>query len=137
MVVDLGPLQKFLLLDQVEEFRFADERVALAVDFARPGWPRGVRDRVFEPGIELEQAPENGILPYSARPGDYDQEPAVRLARLGVDQRIVRAVSEFHASSKSSGGGAAQVSTAPVRGWRNVRLSAWSAGRVISAERRP
>src|SRR5207302_8131130 len=39
VVVDLGPLQEFLLLDQAEEFRLGDEGVAVAVDLPRSWRP--------------------------------------------------------------------------------------------------
>src|SRR4029077_3757731 len=42
VVINLRPFQEFLLLDQAEKFRLADEGVAVAVDLSRPGRPRRV-----------------------------------------------------------------------------------------------
>ena len=82
MVVDLGPFEEFLPLDQAQKFRLADEAVAPAVDFARSRRAGGVGDRVLQFGVQLKQAPEHRVLPYSARSGDHDQKPRPGLGHL-------------------------------------------------------
>src|SRR4029077_19664018 len=82
LVVDPGPLQELLLLDLPKEFRLRHEGVAVAIDLTRARCPGRVRHRVLQPGGQLEQAPQNRILPHSAWTGDHDQEPLLGLGHL-------------------------------------------------------
>ena len=82
MVIDLGPLEEFLLLDQAQEFRLADEAVAVSIDFAGSRRPGRIRDGIFQLRRQLEEAPQHRILPHSARTGDHDQEPLLGLDHL-------------------------------------------------------
>src|SRR4029077_19296906 len=82
LVINPGPFQELLLLDQPKEFRLADEGIAVAVDLTRARGPRRVRHRVLQVRRQLEEAPQNGILPHSAWTGDHDQEPLLGLGHL-------------------------------------------------------
>src|SRR5438876_10219671 len=82
VVVDPRPLEEFLLFDQAEEFGLADEAIALAVHLPGSGRPGSVRHGVLELGGQLEEAPQNGILPHSAWSGDHNQEPGPGLTHL-------------------------------------------------------
>ena len=54
MVIDLGPLEEFLLLDQAQEFRLADEAVAVSIDFAGARRPGRIRDGILQLRRQLE-----------------------------------------------------------------------------------
>src|SRR5207253_7340878 len=93
--------------------------VGLVGTFARSWLPRRPRHRIDEVPVELEQAADQRVLPHPRRPGDDDQEAGLQ-------------TSDSQNSVKSSGGGASNVISAPVRGWRSRRRDAWSIGRPRS-----
>src|SRR2546422_6741656 len=112
-------LEERALRDPRLELLPREKRVVLAGSFTRPRLPRRPGDRIDQVRLELEQAADERVLPHPRRPGDDDQQAALQ-------------ASDSQNSVKSSGGGASNVISAPVRGWRRRRRAAWSIGRPRS-----
>src|SRR5215472_185182 len=67
--VDARMLQQLALGDETLERGLVDEGVVLALHLVVPAGPRGVRDRVRQPGVALAQHPDQGVFADAARPG--------------------------------------------------------------------
>src|SRR5438094_4529946 len=107
-------LEERALRDQRLELLACEERVVLVR--SRPRLPRRPGHRIDEVRVELEQAPDQRVLPHPRRPGNHDQQAALQ-------------ASDSQNTVKSSGVGASNVISAPERGWRSRSREAWSIGR--------
>src|SRR5439155_100955 len=106
-----GVLEECALRDEVFELPTGEEGVVLVWLLARSGLPRRPRHGIDKIAIQLEQPPDQGVLAHARRSGDHDQLAALH----GMEDQK---------AAKSTGGGASNVISRPVRGWRRCRRQA-------------
>ena len=104
-------LEESALRDEILELLAGEERVVLVGLLAGPGLSRRSRHRIDKVAIQLEKPPDQGVLAHARRPGDHDQLAALH----GMEDQK---------AAKSAGGGASNVISRPVRGWRRCRRQA-------------
>src|ERR1700688_2073690 len=129
LAVDRRPFEELVASDHRPERRLVHEEVGHAVNLAGTRRARGVRDAIFEGGIDVEQLTQHGVLADTARPGQHD-EPALR-AHAGEGR------SRSVAATSSSGIGDWYDRSVPSAGWRRRRRMACSAGRRSVVSGRP